>query len=95
MSVRLQKVLARAGVASRRASEDVIQAGRVTVNGEMVTKLGTTVDPDQDDIRVDGARIARPKTAAGASRQPLLSRYGPGPLTRQARTRLLSQAEHA
>jgi 23S rRNA pseudouridine2605 synthase len=57
MSVRLQKVLAHAGIASRRASEEVIQAGRVTVNGEMVTKLGTTVDPDRDDIRVDGARI--------------------------------------
>jgi 23S rRNA pseudouridine2605 synthase len=54
---RIQKVLARAGVASRRASEEVIRQGRVTVNGEMVTRPGTLVDATADDIRVDGARI--------------------------------------
>jgi len=57
---RLQKVLARAGIASRRACEEIIAEGRVTVNGEMVTKPGTTVDAQEDEIRVDGSRIAKP-----------------------------------
>ena len=54
MQVRLQKFLADAGVASRRASETVITEGRVTVNGRKVTELGTKVDPDTDHISVDG-----------------------------------------
>ncbi len=54
---RLQKVMARAGVASRRQSEELIRQGRVTVNGQVVTELGTKVDPLRDDIRVDGQRI--------------------------------------
>ena len=53
---RLQKVMAAAGVASRRASEELIAEGRVTVNGE-VARLGRKVDPATDDIRVDGERI--------------------------------------
>jgi 23S rRNA pseudouridine2605 synthase len=61
MKERLQKVLARAGVASRRASEEIIRQGRVTVNGEMVTRPGRTVDAGADDIRVDGARIRAEK----------------------------------
>jgi 23S rRNA pseudouridine2605 synthase len=44
-------------VASRRKSEEIIQQGRVTVNGQVVTKLGTKVNPERDDIRVDGQRI--------------------------------------
>ena len=52
--VRLQKFLAEAGVASRRASEQIILAGRVTVNGETVGALGAKVDPDRDRISVDG-----------------------------------------
>ncbi len=52
---RLQKLLAGAGVASRRASEDLIREGRVTVNGELAT-LGMKADPDAD-IRVDGERV--------------------------------------
>jgi 23S rRNA pseudouridine2605 synthase len=56
-SERLQKVLARAGVASRRKAEELIQQGRVTVNGLVVTRLGTKVTPTRDEIRVDGARI--------------------------------------
>jgi 23S rRNA pseudouridine2605 synthase len=56
-SERLQKVMAHAGVASRRKSEDLIRQGRVTVNGQVVTQLGTKVDPARDDIRVDGQRI--------------------------------------
>ena len=57
MSDRLQKVLAHAGVASRRAAEKLIAAGRVTVNGSIVAELGTKVDPDRDAIKVDGKRI--------------------------------------
>ena len=60
MRERLQKVLARAGIASRRACEEIIGQGRVTVNGEMITRPGTTVDAAEDDIRVDDARIAKP-----------------------------------
>lgn len=54
---RLQKVLARAGVASRRAAEELIVAGRVSVNGRIVTELGTRVVPGQDVIAVDGERL--------------------------------------
>jgi pseudouridine synthase len=54
---RLQKVLARAGFASRRGAEALMQDGRVTVNGEIVRELGTKADPAQDDIRVDGVRV--------------------------------------
>ena len=58
---RLQKILARAGVASRRKSEEFIVQGRVTVNGEVIRELGSKVDP-QADIRLDGERVnvARP-----------------------------------
>lgn len=54
---RLQKVLARAGVASRRAAEQLIVAGRVSVNGEVVTELGTRVDPGRDVVRVDDKAV--------------------------------------
>ena len=53
---RLQKVMAAAGVASRRASEELIAEGRVTVNGE-VAELGCKVDPVHDEVAVDGERI--------------------------------------
>lgn len=55
--MRLQKYLARAGVASRRGSEDLMTAGRVTVNGTVVTELGSKVDPAVDVVQVDGRRI--------------------------------------
>jgi 23S rRNA pseudouridine2605 synthase len=55
--VRLQKVLAEAGIASRRASEELIAAGRVTVDGEKVTWFGARVDPEKVIIRVDGRRV--------------------------------------
>jgi len=51
---RLQKVLARAGLGSRRACEELIRSGRVTVNGRLVTELGTRVEPARDAIAVDG-----------------------------------------
>ncbi len=55
--VRLQKVLARAGIASRRAAEELIAAGRVSVDGEVVRELGRRVDPDRVVVHVDGARV--------------------------------------
>ncbi len=61
MQIRLQKILSAAGVASRRAAETMIVAGRVSVNGDIVTELGTRADPDTDEIRVDGRRIGRPR----------------------------------
>jgi 23S rRNA pseudouridine2605 synthase len=57
MPVRLQKVLADAGVASRRASEGIIVSGRVTVNGQVVKALGRKVDPARDEVAVDGRSI--------------------------------------
>ena len=57
---RLQKVLAKAGVASRRHAEILIDAGRVEVNGQIVAKQGVRVDPNKDVIRVDGVRLAWP-----------------------------------
>jgi 23S rRNA pseudouridine2605 synthase len=56
---RLQKVLAHAGIASRRASEELIEHGRVTVNGQTVTVLGYKVDPRRDVIAVDGQPLSR------------------------------------
>ncbi len=55
--VRLQKVLAAAGLGSRRACEEIIDAGRVEVNGRRVAEQGRRVDPDSDIVRVDGMRI--------------------------------------
>jgi len=55
--VRLQKVLARAGIASRRAAEELIKAGHVRVDGRVVTELGTKVDPRDSKVEVDGQRI--------------------------------------
>lgn len=60
MSIRLQKILSSAGVASRRTSETLITQGRVSVNGKTITALGTKADPATDDIRVDGRRIKQP-----------------------------------
>lgn len=59
--VRLQKVLAAAGIASRRASEIMIENRRVEVNGKVVTEQGMRVDPETDKIRVDGSRIPPPR----------------------------------
>lgn len=55
--MRLQKFLARAGVASRRGSEDLMTAGRVSVNGRVVTELGSKVDPKVDTVCVDGREV--------------------------------------
>jgi len=58
---RLQKILSRAGLASRRTTEQLMREGRVTVNGRTVTELGTRADPASDDIRVDGRRVRPPE----------------------------------
>lgn len=55
--VRLQKVLAQAGVASRRAAEELIAAGRVSVDGKVVREMGRRVDPETAVVHVDGSRI--------------------------------------
>ena len=78
---RLQKVLSAAGIGSRRECETIIQTGRVEVDREFVTELGTRVDPEQQEIRVDGAVIKlskrlyfalhKPQGVVSTSRDPL------------------------
>jgi 23S rRNA pseudouridine2605 synthase len=58
---RLQKLISRAGVASRRKAEQLIVEGRVTVNGRTVTELGAKADLDRDHIKVDGRLLRAPK----------------------------------
>jgi 23S rRNA pseudouridine2605 synthase len=58
---RLQKIIAAAGVASRRKAEELITLGRVQVNGQVVTELGTKADPEHDYIRVDGKLLRGPE----------------------------------
>jgi 23S rRNA pseudouridine2605 synthase len=58
---RLQKILARAGFASRRGAERLMLEGRVTVNGEIARELGTKADLSADDVRVDGVRVKAPR----------------------------------
>ena len=55
--IRLQKVLSQAGIASRRVAERMIRDGRIEVDGRIVTELGTRVDPETAEIKVDGGRI--------------------------------------
>jgi 23S rRNA pseudouridine2605 synthase len=61
MEERLQKIIARAGIASRRHAEDLITSGLVTVNGQTVTELGTKADASRDHIKVSG-KLVRPET---------------------------------
>ncbi len=58
---RLQKLLAHAGIASRRKAEQLIVEGRVTVNGSVITELGTKADAERDHIKVDGKHIRGPE----------------------------------
>jgi len=57
MLERLQKIISQAGITSRRAAEELILAGRVTVNGAVVTELGSKADPDVDRVEVDGKTV--------------------------------------
>ena len=61
MQERLQKILAHAGVSSRRAAEDLILAGRITVNGHRVTELGSKADPENDRICLDSKPLRQPR----------------------------------
>ncbi len=58
MEVRLQKLIAGTGLASRRKAEGLIAAGRVMVNGKIVTELGTRVNPERDHVKVDGKHLS-------------------------------------
>ena len=58
MEIRLQKLIAGTGIASRRKAEQLIASGRVTVNGKVVTELGTKVDSARDHVKVDGKHLA-------------------------------------
>ncbi len=60
MEERLQKLIAKAGIASRRRAEELIRAGEVSVNGEIITALGTKSDPERDHIKV-GGKLINPK----------------------------------
>ena len=68
--VRLQKFLADAGVASRRASEDIILAGRVLVNGKVVSELGTKVEPGRDQVTLDGVAVRTKRRIYAALNKP-------------------------
>jgi pseudouridine synthase len=68
--IRLQKFLAEAGVASRRAAEKLIVAGEVTVNGEVVSTLGSRVDPARDEVRVKGAPVRAKRKLIVALNKP-------------------------
>jgi len=74
MQERLQKIIAAAGLASRRKAEELIVRGRVTVNGRVVAELGSKADPERDRIRVDG----RPLPRGGPRRLCLLLNKPPG-----------------
>jgi hypothetical protein len=76
-ALRLQVFLARAGVASRRAAEGLIEQGRVAVNGTVVTELGTKVDPQRDQVAVDGVQHSTRYPAGVTLRFARLIRYRP------------------
>ena len=71
MEERLQKIISRAGLASRRKAEEWIREGRVTVNGRVVTEMGAKADPDRDSIKVSGRLV---RGAGGAFRYILLNK---------------------
>lgn len=69
--IRIQKYLSRAGVASRREGERLMLAGRVRVNGRVVTELGSKVDPETDTVELDGERVGLPEARWIALHKPL------------------------
>src|SRR3712207_50194 len=80
MEQRLQKLIAAAGIASRRHAEELITAGAVTVNGEVVTELGTRADPATDHIKVRG-RLINPLLARDEEKTYVLLNKPRGYLT--------------
>ena len=80
MLERLQKLIAAAGVASRRQAEELIRAGEVSVNGHVVTELGTKADPERDHIKVRG-RLINSQLAAGREKVYVLLNKPRGYLT--------------
>lgn len=73
MAERLQKLIAQAGIASRRAAEELIKAGEVSVNGSIITELGTKADPERDHIKVRG-KLINPKLVRQTSTYILLNK---------------------
>lgn len=73
MEVRLQKLIAQAGIASRRKAEELIRSGLVTVNGQVVTRLGAKADPERDHIKVMG-KLITPRLRAYESVYILLNK---------------------
>ncbi|HKV39568.1 MAG TPA: pseudouridine synthase [Blastocatellia bacterium] len=73
MEERLQKIIASAGVASRRGAEELVISGEVTINGEVVTRLGTKADPERDHIKVRG-KLINPKVQSRTNRYFLLNK---------------------
>ena len=95
--VRLQKFLAEAGVASRRASEELILAGDVAVNGQIVKVLGTKVDPARDRVTVDGTPVKIKRKLYVALNKPrgcLCSRRDPAKLRQPGAVQPLELVEH-
>src|SRR5687768_17917600 len=93
---RVHKLLARAGVASRRASEELIRAGRVAINGEVVTEMGVRVDADTARITVDGRPIVlRPALVHLALNKPrgYVTTAGSDPLGRPTVLELVHRQE--
>jgi 23S rRNA pseudouridine2605 synthase len=73
MIERLQKIIANVGIASRRAAEEMILRGEVTVNGQLVTELGTKADADRDHIKVRG-KLINPKREEKEKRYYLVNK---------------------
>lgn len=69
--IRLNRLLASAGVASRRRCDEIVRAGRVTVDGEVVTSPGTAIDSDRQDVRVDGRPVRREAPAVYLLNKPV------------------------
>src|SRR5438067_81129 len=91
MQERLQKIIARAGIASRRHAEQLILSGQVRVNGRVVTELGTKADAATDRIEAAG------RVVKGAERRVKMKRVGLGPLTvegvQEGRYEMLRESE--
>ena len=77
MEERLQKILSARGVASRRAAEGYLSAGRVMVNGR-TARVGDKADPERDEIRVDGRLLAGPARRTPVRREGAENRGGAG-----------------